>query len=145
MRRDVQDFCDAYGLRVPILQAPMAGACPPELAVAVAEAGGMGGAGVVLDEPDRITEWTRRFRAGSAGAVQLNVWIPDPPDEDQARVEDAAAFLGRFGTPAAVGPPAPDFGEQCEAMLAARPTVISSIMGLFEPGYVRPNLMTPPR
>src|SRR4029079_1458522 len=39
--------------------------------------------------------------------------------------------------PAAAGPPAPDFGEQCEAMLAARPTVISSIMGLFEPEYAR--------
>ena len=115
----------------------MAGACPPELAVAVAEAGGMGGAGVVLDHPDRIAEWMRRFRAGSAGAVQLNIWIPDPPDEDQARVDAAAAFLSRFGTPAPAGSPGPDFGEQCEAMLAARPTVVSSIMGLFEPGYVR--------
>ena len=136
MRRDVQDFCDRYGLRVPILQAPMAGACPPELAVAVAEAGGMGGAGVVLDHPDRITEWMRRFRAESADAVQLNIWIPDSPDEDQARVDAAIAFLSRFGTPAPAGSPGPDFGEQCEAMLAARPTVVSSIMGLFEPGYV---------
>jgi len=119
----------------------MAGACPPELAVAVAAAGGMGAAGVVLDHPDRIAEWIRRFRAGSAGAVQLNIWIPDPPDEDHARVaarvDAAAAFLGRFGTPASVCSPGPDFGEQCEAMLAARPTVVSSIMGLFEPGYVQ--------
>jgi nitronate monooxygenase len=69
VQRDVQDFCDRYGLRVPILQAPMAGACPPELAVAVAEAGGMGAAGVVLDHPDQIAEWTRRFRAESAGAL----------------------------------------------------------------------------
>jgi nitronate monooxygenase len=115
----------------------MAGACPPELAIAVAEAGGMGAAGVVLDHPDRIVEWMRRFRAGSAGAVQLNIWIPDPPTEDPARVDAAAAFLDRFGTAAPAGPPGPDFAEQCEAMLAARPTVISSIMGLFEPGYVR--------
>jgi nitronate monooxygenase len=115
----------------------MAGACPPELAVAVAEAGGMGAAGVVLDHPDRIAEWMRRFRAGSAGAVQLNIWIPDAPGEDPARVEAAAAFLNRFGTPAPAASPGPDFGEQCEAMLAARPTVVSSIMGLFEPGYVQ--------
>ena len=137
MRQDVRDFCHRYGLRLPILQAPMAGACPPELAVAVAEAGGMGGAGVVLDHPDRIAEWTRQFRAGSAGAVQLNTWIPDPPNEDRARVDAAATFLTRFGTAAPAGSPGPDFGEQCEAMLAARPTVVSSIMGLFEPGYVR--------
>jgi nitronate monooxygenase len=137
VQRDVQDFCDRYGLRVPILQAPMAGACPPELAVAVAEAGGMGASGVVLDHPDQIAEWTRRFRAGSAGALQLNIWIPDPPSEDRARVDAAAAFLGRFGTPAPTGSPPPDFGEQCEVMLAARPTAVSSIMGLFDPGYVR--------
>ena len=28
-RARAQAFCDTYGLRVPILQAPMAGACPP--------------------------------------------------------------------------------------------------------------------
>jgi nitronate monooxygenase len=137
VRRDVRDFCDRYGLQFPILQAPMAGACPPELAVAVAEAGGMGAAGVVLDPPDRIAAWTERFRAGSTGALQLNVWIPDPPDDDPARVDAAVAFLGRFGTPASTGAPAPPFEAQCEAMLAARPTVISSIMGLFAPDYVR--------
>ena len=136
MRGDVRDFCDRYGLRLPIVQAPMAGACPPELAVAVAEAGGMGAAGVVLDPPDRIAEWARRFRAGSAGAVQLNVWVPDPPDDDRDRVAAAAAFLSRFGTPAPAGSPGPVFADQCDAMLAAGPTVVSSIMGLFEPGYV---------
>ena len=132
----MRNFCDRYRLGLPILQAPMAGACPPELAVAVAKAGGMGAAGVVLDSPDRIAEWTRRFRAGSAGAVQLNVWVPDPPDDDRARVDAAAAFLSRFGTPAPGGSSGPVFAEQCDAMLAARPTAVSSIMGLFEPGYV---------
>lgn len=37
----VHTFCARYGLRLPILQAPMAGACPPELAAAVAGAGGI--------------------------------------------------------------------------------------------------------
>ena len=40
-----QRFCRSFGLRVPILQAPMAGACPANLAGAVANAGGMGGLG----------------------------------------------------------------------------------------------------
>jgi nitronate monooxygenase len=137
VRRDVRDFCDRYGLRMPVLQAPMAGACPPELAIAAAEAGAMGAAGVVLDHPERIADWNRRFRAGSAGPLQLNIWIPDPPREDRAGVDAAAAFLSRFGTPAPPGAPGPDFAQQCEAMLAARPTVLSSIMGRFEPGYVR--------
>ncbi|MGW8952266.1 NAD(P)H-dependent flavin oxidoreductase [Streptomyces sp. NPDC055709] len=135
-------FCDRFGMRLPVVQAPMAGSSPPELAAAVAEAGGMGAAGVLLDTPDRIAAWTDRFRARSAGPFQLNVWIPERTGPDPARrqqlTEEARSFLGRFGTPgapAATEPPV--FQEQCEAMLAARPTVISSIMGLFETAYVR--------
>ncbi len=58
----VPAFCDRFGLRLPVLEAPMAGACPPGLAVAVAEAGGMGAAGVVMDPPERIAAWTAEFR-----------------------------------------------------------------------------------
>jgi nitronate monooxygenase len=72
----------------------------------------------------------------SAGPFQLNTWIPDPPDDDPARISAAEEFLGRFGTPGPEQPPAPSFEEQCEAMLAARPRAVSSIMGLFSPEYV---------
>ena len=138
IRQRVEAFCDRYGLRLPILQAPMAGACPPELAIAVAQAGGMGAGGMVRDDPERIAAWTERFRAGSSGAFQLNIWVPGPTGEDQDRVEAARRFLGRFGPPGEPGGGSPPvFREQCEAMLAARPTAISSIMGLFEPDYVR--------
>lgn len=115
----------------------MSGACPPELAVAVAEVGGMGASGVLLDSPERIREWTTQFRAGSAGAFQLNIWVPDPPSSDQQRIDAAAEFFGRFGTPGEPARSAPMFEQQCEAILDARPTVASSIMGLFEPDYVR--------
>ena len=37
-------FCEKYTLRVPILMAPMASACPASLAIAVANAGGLGAA-----------------------------------------------------------------------------------------------------
>jgi nitronate monooxygenase len=131
----VAAFCDRYGLRLPVLEAPMAGACPPALAAAVANAGGMGANGVVLDGPAKIADWVSEFRAASDGAVQLNIWIPDEPVEAPDRVAAATAFLETFGTP---GPdaPGPDFADQCEAMLAAEPTVVSSIMGLFDPEYV---------
>lgn len=129
-------FCDRFGLRLPILQAPMAGACPPDLAVAVAEAGGMGADGVLLDGPDRIERWVARFRSESSGALQLNVWVPDPPDTDRQRIDAAVGFLRRFGPPGDPADTGPSYQQQCEAMLAAEPTVISSIMGLFDPGYV---------
>ena len=72
-------FCRRFGLRVPILQAPMAGACPASLAGAVANAGGMGGLGALTTPPDGIADWVREFRDGSNGGFQINLWIPDPP------------------------------------------------------------------
>jgi nitronate monooxygenase len=138
MLKRVDEFCARFGLRVPIVQAPTAGACPPELALAVIEAGGMGADGVVLDQPARITEWVARLRASSDGPLQLNVWVPDEPVDDPARTDAAAEFMvARFGEPGAPGPDRPDYTAQCEAMLAAEPTVIASIMGLFPPDYVR--------
>ncbi|GAA4552821.1 nitronate monooxygenase [Pseudonocardia xishanensis] len=132
----VEEFCTRYGLRVPVLEAPMAGACPPELAVAVAEAGGMGANGVVLDRPAAIADWVARFRAASAGPLQLNIWVPDEPVDAPARVAAAEGFLRRFGTPGEAAGPGPVFAEQCEAMLAAEPTAVSTIMGLLDPDYV---------
>lgn len=137
VRERVDQFCRRYGLRVPILAAPMAGACPPALSIAVAEAGGMGAAGVVLDSPERIAAWMREFRAGSDGPVQLNTWIPDPPDDDADRIAAATEFLAGMGSPGAPPRPAPDFATQCDAMLAARPTAVSSIMGRFDADVVR--------
>ncbi|ALE75007.1 2-nitropropane dioxygenase [Pseudonocardia sp. EC080610-09] len=130
------DFCTRYGLRAPVLEAPMAGACPPELAAAVAAAGGMGAAGVVNDPPERIAAWARRFRelAGDA-PFQLNLWIPDPPVE--AATGPADAFLAGFGgRPAPPPGPGPDVDAQFGAVLEARPTAVSTIMGLLRPDQV---------
>ena len=38
-------FCAKYGLKLPVVLAPMAGACPTTLSIAVANAGGMGAMG----------------------------------------------------------------------------------------------------
>ena len=76
-RQRAREFCDRFGLRVPIVQAPMAGSSPPALAIAVAEVGGMGATGVLRDSPSRIAEWVEQFRAATSGAFQLNIWIPD--------------------------------------------------------------------
>ena len=55
----------------------MAGACPVTLSIAVANAGGMGANGALLDPPAKIREWVGQFRAASKGQLQLNLWIPD--------------------------------------------------------------------
>lgn len=133
-------FCRRFGMRVPILLAPMAGASPPSLSIAVANAGGLGAGGALLWQPDEIVAWAREVRDGSNGAFQLNIWIPDPPprrDPDhEARVR---SFLADFGPPVprdAGDAVTPDFAAQCEAMLAAGAPIVSSIMGLFPPEFV---------
>jgi nitronate monooxygenase len=72
-RERADRFCQRFGLQVPILQAPMAGACPASLASAVANAGGMGGLGALTTAPDGIADWVREFRDQSNGGFQINL------------------------------------------------------------------------
>jgi nitronate monooxygenase len=133
-------FCDAFNLRVPILMAPMAGACPASLAIAIANAGGLGGCGALLMQPPAIRNWAAEVRSGTNGGFQLNLWIPDPPPKRDVAAEDAVRrFLSDWGPEVAseagdVRPP--DFEAQCEAMLEAAPPIISSIMGLYPERFV---------
>ena len=133
-------FCRRFGLRLPVLMAPMAGACPPELSAAVANAGGLGACGCVAMTPEEIAGWAAAVRGASNGAFQLNLWIPDPPPvRDPAHEAQVRAFLAGFGpeVPAEAGDAGVlDFAAQCDAMLAAAPAVVSSIMGLYPPAFV---------
>jgi nitronate monooxygenase len=138
-----QAFAGCFGLGCPVLLAPMAGVPSVALSAAVAAAGGMGALGALLMEPDAITDWAQRYRsatAGSASPLQINLWVPDPPPQrDAAHEARLRGFLGRFGpaVPAeAADARPPDFAAQCEAVLAARPLAVSSIMGLYPPGFV---------
>ncbi len=134
-------FAESLGLAIPIMLAPMAGACPPALSVAVSRAGGMGACGAVLMQPDEIRRWVEDFRERGGRALQINVWTPDPkPVRNAAHEKNVRAFVSQWGpeVPESAGDAIPpDFTAQFDAMLALRPDVISSIMGLFSPGDVR--------
>ena len=140
-RQRAEAFCERFGLQAPVLLAPMAGACPPSLSIAVANAGGLGGCGVLLMQPADIHAWAREVRASSNGAFQLNIWIPDPPPaRDAAREADVRGFLADWGpeVPATAGDTTPpDFVAQCAAMLEVGPPIMSSIMGVYPPEFVR--------
>jgi len=134
------DFCSTYKLKLPILLAPMAGACPASLSIAVANAGSMGAMGALVSPPDAIRSWVTEFRAHSGGPFQLNIWIPGPrPDRDPNAEAEMRRFLERWGpaVPAEAGDVTPqDFAKLCETFLELDPPVVSSIMGVFPEAFV---------
>lgn len=136
----VEAFADRLSIRLPILLAPMAGACPPSLSIAIANAGGLGACGALMMKPDEIAAWSREFRGASEGKFQLNVWIPDAaPRRDFESEKRQREFLATWGPsvpPEAGDAVLPDFEAQCQAMLTVAPKVISSIMGLYAPAFI---------
>lgn len=138
--RRANEFASWLGIQIPILLAPMAGACPTSLSIAVANAGALGACGAALMRPDEIAAWCADFRQQSKGSFQINLWTPDAaPLRDRDEESRQREFLAKWGP--AVGPGAgesvlPDFDAQLGAVIAAQPRVISSIMGLYTAPFV---------
>lgn len=136
----VQAFQQRFGLQRAILLAPLAGVDPTDLSRAVMGAGGAGACGALLMQPAAIVDWAEHVRGVGSGMFQINLWLPDPPPQrDPDHEQRLRAFLSSFGpVPDAhagdqVPPP---FEAQFEALLAARPPIASSVMGLFRPPQV---------
>jgi nitronate monooxygenase len=140
-RERAQRLADLLGIRLPILLAPMSGACPPSLSVAVIDADGFGACGALQMQPDEIIAWSDEVRTKAGDRFQINLWVPDPPPTRNTELEARQReFLAAWGPP--VPPEAgdarpPDFEQQCRAVLKAKPKVASSIMGAFPASFVR--------
>ena len=136
-----RDFCERFYLRAPVLLAPMAGACPPSLSIAVANAGGLGACGALLMKSNEIIAWADEVRRGTDGPFQLNLWIPDPPPKrDTAHESQVREFLAGWGptvSAEAGNSTPPDFCAQCEALLTVSPPIVSSVMGLYPAAFVK--------
>lgn len=134
-------FASRFGLRLPLLMAPMAGASPVALAAAVAEAGGMGALGALVLAPEAIGPWVDDYRRHATGPLQVNLWMPDPlPVRDTRHEAAVRQWLAGFGPPVpatAADARPPDFEAQCAAVLAARPQIVSTIMGVMPAAWVQ--------
>lgn len=130
----IEHFKSIARIEHPILLAPMAGACPANLSAAVANAGGMGACGALLYTPEQIDNWCMDFRRQSDGPFQINLWTPDPaPKRDLSHERLVAEALSGWGPAVdqeAANTSLIDFDSQVEAVLKARPTAFSTIMGI---------------
>jgi nitronate monooxygenase len=135
VQRRVRTFTDRFELALPILLAPMAGVDVPHLSAAVSKAGGMGACGALLMTPEKIAAWANDFRNAGGRVFQMNLWAPDPePLRDPAHEQAVRGFLEQWGPPVpenAGDQRPPDFDAQFDAIIAERPTAVSSIMGLY--------------
>src|SRR5438093_13655018 len=85
-------FTTLVGCSIPIQQAGLGGLSPPELAAAVANAGGLGMMSVYGASPDVITEQLGLARKLTAGPIGANfIMRAVEPQDAQACVAAAAA------------------------------------------------------
>ena len=129
---------DLFGIELPIVVAPMANFGGVDLAVAVAEAGGLGSLPCAALSPDLIRADAAAFRSRSNNPLHLNffcqvVALPDHAKDRAwlARIAPYFAELGLAPPPLPLPAGHPPFGEaDCAAVEDVRPDIVSFHFGL---------------
>lgn len=132
-----QRLTELLGIDQPIIQAPMAGSATPELAAAVANAGGLGSLGVAMMKPQELRDAVGQLRKLTNKPFNLNFFVHEEPNlasYDARPMQQALAPLySEFGLGAVPEPasPAPAFSdEQLALLLEIAPRVVSFHFGL---------------
>jgi nitronate monooxygenase len=123
---------------IPLIQAPMAGAQGPELAIAVCKAGGLGSLPAAMLTTDRLREQIAAVRRETNTSFNVNFFChaePTPNPEIEARWRDR---LGRYyvehgvdSSAVTAAPARAPFGEAaCAVVEETRPAVVSFHFGL---------------
>lgn len=136
---------ESLGIRLPIVQAPMAGVSTPELAATVSNAGALGSIGVAATDAPGAREMIAGIRVLSNHPFNVNVFVHQPMAQDAAReaawLAAMAPLFREYGAqpPATLRPIYKSFIED-EEMLAllveTAPAVVSFHFGLPDAGRI---------
>jgi nitronate monooxygenase len=135
----VASLLQRLGVRLPIIQAPMAGTSTPAMAAAVTNAGGLGSIGVAAAAAAGARTMIEAVRGQTNGAFNVNVFCHRPATADPAREAGWLAALKpvfeRFGAepPARIGEIYASFladPAMLELLVETRPAVVSFHFGL---------------
>jgi nitronate monooxygenase len=132
---------DLFGIELPIVQAPMAGSSDSVLAIAVAQAGGLGSLPTGLLNPEQARAQVATFRAATDKPINLNFFAHEPPMLDNARQHAWREVLKPYYVEFGIDPNAPvpsairaPFDEAlCAIVEEVKPEVVSFHYGLPEP------------
>lgn len=127
-----------FGIDVPIIQAPMAGAQGAAMAVAVSEAGGLGSLPGALLSIDAMRAELALIRQRTAKPINLNFFCHTPPAPDGAREAAWRARLAPYYAELGIDPAAPIPASNrapfdaafCAVVEEVRPEVVSFHFGL---------------
>src|ERR1700692_1675380 len=136
---------DLFKTEHPIVLAPMAGAMDTDLAIAVAQAGGLGSLPVAMLDEQKMRAQIAIFRAATTKPINLNFFVHKPPALNNAREhawrEKLKPYYIEFGIdPAAPVPSSnrtPFDVALCAAVEEIKPEVVSFHYGLPEAALLR--------
>lgn len=131
-------FLDLVGVEHPLMLAPMAGPGTTALAIAVSEAGGLGGFPCAMLTPEQTKAELEVISDSTKKPFNVNFFCHVPPVKDDAREvawrQRLAGYFGELGLDPFAPSTAPNrvpFGEDmCRLMEAVRPRVVSFHFGL---------------
>ncbi len=133
------------GIDLPLIQAPMAGADSPELALAVSEAGGLGSLACTLFSVEQLREIFHALTQKTSRPFNLNFFChPSPPKNlEQERIwrDHLKVFYDELGLKQEKPPSTvirKPFDESfCELLEELKPRVVSFHFGLPEQSLLR--------
>ena len=129
------------GTEVPIVLGAFGGVSSVELTAEVSRLGGLGSYGLYGYDAERIATTIAALREATSAPFAVNLWVPTGDELRPAEVDldpalaAAQPLFDAVGLPQPDPPEAflPDFDAQIEAVLEARPPVVSFVFGLPEP------------
>ncbi len=134
----VTPFAQRFEMRVPVVQAPMAGgATTPAMVAAVSNAGGLGFLAAAALSPEKIASEVAAIRALTDRPFGVNLFVLEPAAPDEATVRRALEAIDPLRKDLGLPPGqpleryAPDFRAQLETLIELRVSVASFTFGLL--------------
>ena len=129
---------ELFGIRLPVIQAPMAGSQGSELAIAVSNAGGLGSLPCAMLSPDGMRAELQAIRAATDQPFNVNFFCHTPPTADAKREaawrELLAPYFREYGIVAPEGSGggsrAPFSAAAADVLEQFKPKVVSFHFGL---------------
>jgi nitronate monooxygenase len=136
---------DLFDIEHPILQAPMAGASTPQMAIAVSEAGGLGGIASAMSTPAALRAELQLAQQSTGRSLNVNFFVHQEAVFDAAREAGwrrrLEAYYLEFGLTPDAGKDAPTrspFTQAlCDIVIEYKPKVVSFHFGLPDAAMVR--------